>query len=451
MAPQSRSPSPSHPSPPTASGNNVETLNTPSSCIDDVDSNRDREGERGREPEGVGEGGNEKEGEEKEDDEQKAMLFALGDSDVKGRVRRKISPFSASGQVQPGSLSTSPQKATPLEHLHAFSDTTTFSSSEEYCQEDALNSRPRKGSEPPPSLVALFERDMGSSRRTHKQRSNEEGAQHPKQHSFDCSHLTTPQAQGSPRHRRRMKSPVPSDREKDREKAMTRAPSHPHLHQTTSTPHFPQVLSTQPLTKARSIQQLGMDSPSNLEEGPNQRSYSGDKEDLKLLNTRQKCRQDVVGKTPSSESLLTNVSSVASLKEKCEVERTVATEAHTVREDQVTAQRQMSVDSVPLRYTASPAKSYSDMWRRNSTQIGVRRDEAGGGRGNVRPRSMVETSTLRPHHSVEFNPTPSTLVAQMFWTAVSLLESDFEAEFSMALRLISKVVRYWVWSWCSFT
>ena len=64
----------------------------------------------------------------------------------------------------------------------------------------------------------------------------------------------------------------------------------------------------------------------------------------------------------------------------------------------------------------------------------------GGGKGSMRPHSMVDTSALRPHYSMgELNPTPSALVAQMFWTAVSLLESDFEAEFSMALRLISKV------------
>lgn len=72
----------------------------------------------------------------------------------------------------------------------------------------------RKGSEPPPSLQAIFSRDsMGSSRRwSNRQFSVDEihNAMHPKQHSLDSSYLQsiTPQ---SPKYRR-VKSPSVSDK-----------------------------------------------------------------------------------------------------------------------------------------------------------------------------------------------------------------------------------------------
>lgn len=365
---------------------------------------------------------------------------------------KKLIPISAAADhlLRPGSLSSSPQKAT-VEHFHAFSDITGLSSSGEYLLEETDDSRARKGSEPPPSLMAPFERDLGSSRRVMKQKSVEEGGAtvHPKQRSFDNSHLNAPHLQGSPKHHRRMKSPSTSEKGREKGKSkIKRAPSHPHLHQTSSNPH---PLSAQPLTKARSIQQLRMDS-SDSDDSRKQRSYSGGREDMRLLKphplrslAREGRVQEGVKKTPSRESLNSHVkeednpkttSSGGSPKEAHEKER-------YVRE---VGLRQVSVDSVltaPVRLSTSPSKSYSDMRRRNSTQIGLRKDilDSAGGRG--RPHSMVETSSFRPQHSVEFNPTPSDLVAQMFWTAVSLLQSDFEAEFFMALRLISKVTTYW--------
>ena len=426
----SQSPSPPHNSEP------VTTDDMPAACIGD-----EKETETA--------GGSTVEMEEQDNnDDQKEIPFELVDGELKGRVRKKITPLSVSQLVQPSSLSTSPQKTLLAEHLHTFSDSQALSSSDEYSREEPVDSRPRKGSEPPPSLLALFERDMGSSRRTQKQHSSDDGAVHPKQHSFDCNHLMAPQAHGSPKHRRRVKSPAPSASKRDKEKAMTRTPSHPHLHQTTSTPHFPHILSVQPLTKAHSIQQLRTGSPCDSEEAPIHRSYSVGRDDMKLLkpdmgglitSKPDTSKPDTAGLITSKESFHnsreSNISSVGSLKVKSDVKR-ASKEDLTTREERVISQRQLSVDSVPIR---SPAKSYQDMWRRNSTQIGTRREEGSGVKGNVRPRSMVETSALRPHYPVEFNPTPSALVAQMFWTAVSLLESDFEAEFSMALRLISKV------------
>ena len=64
----------------------------------------------------------------------------------------------------------------------------------------------------------------------------------------------------------------------------------------------------------------------------------------------------------------------------------------------------------------------------------------------LHPSSMIETSTFR-HHGQSFssvdmtpiNPAAPDLVAQLFWTAASLLESDYEGEYTMALRLMSRV------------
>lgn len=58
-------------------------------------------------------------------------------------------------------------------------------------------------------------------------------------------------------------------------------------------------------------------------------------------------------------------------------------------------------------------------------------------------RSMFETSSYRygPSFSSDaINPPPPDLLAQLFWTATSLLESDYEGEYLMAQRLLSKVV-----------
>ena len=41
--------------------------------------------------------------------------------------------------------------------------------------------------------------------------------------------------------------------------------------------------------------------------------------------------------------------------------------------------------------------------------------------------------------AAEVNPGAPELLAQLFWTGASLLESDYSGEYSMALRLLSKV------------
>lgn len=65
--------------------------------------------------------------------------------------------------------------------------------------------------------------------------------------------------------------------------------------------------------------------------------------------------------------------------------------------------------------------------------------------------SMIEMSTYHHHHQqsnyhrhltssqAEVNPGAPELLAQLFWTGASLLESDYLVEYTMALRLLSKV------------
>ena len=59
--------------------------------------------------------------------------------------------------------------------------------------------------------------------------------------------------------------------------------------------------------------------------------------------------------------------------------------------------------------------------------------------------SSSKMEGLRSHHGsmvaldIHTGPIPPSLLSQLFWTSVSLLESDYEQEFTMALRLLNKV------------
>ena len=148
----------------------------------------------------------------------------------------------------------------------------------------------RKGSEPPPSLQGLFDHGMGSSRRwVHKQFSADElQSNHPKQHSFDSTHLTqlravTPQ---SPKYMRRIKSPSTSDKASSNLESakIPRTPSHPHLNSATTSPQVSpapnkHMSSSESIVRAHSSQQLKMESD-NEEESVILRSGSGGRSDL---------------------------------------------------------------------------------------------------------------------------------------------------------------------------
>ena len=59
--------------------------------------------------------------------------------------------------------------------------------------------------------------------------------------------------------------------------------------------------------------------------------------------------------------------------------------------------------------------------------------------------SMIEMSTYQNYRNfptnfqAEVNPGAPELLAQLFWTGASVLESDYPGEYTMAMKLLSKV------------
>ncbi len=354
-------------------------------------------------------------------------------------------------------------------------------------------SRLRKSSEPPPSLMALFDNSMASSRRSAmmKQTSADQvTACHPRQTSLDSSQLHT--VQGSPKHGRKMKASSKSN--------MQRAPSHPHLNSTTSSPQVARVSLTPlnpPIHRARSTQQLKQETD-EVAAALKRRSFSGGKDDMHSLTStgsrphspgpslsssadaaalrvpsREEFRekeQSSMRRTPSHESLPDRDKGERSARDKenwgwgvvgKELKDSlsgsslpplaVSKEAHertlpAPKDTQMVVKEHFSTADMVYSYPVmtgrgSSGKSRVDVRRRNSMGI---RDTLGIVPGGKRPRphSMIETSSFRPAssgYSLDVNTAAPDLLAQLFWTAASLLESDFEGEFSMALRLLSKV------------
>lgn len=66
---------------------------------------------------------------------------------------------------------------------------------------------------------------------------------------------------------------------------------------------------------------------------------------------------------------------------------------------------------------------------------------------------MIEMSSLPTSYrfsnadqsQAQVNPGPPELLAQLFWTGASLLESDYPSEYTMALRLLTKVNLWNLW------
>ena len=317
--------------------------------------------------------------------------------------------------------------------------------------------RTRKASEPPPSLSALFDHDMASSRRVMKQKSMNEA--HLKQSSFDSSHLQ--RIESSPR--RQIRSPTMSENTSVTSSAsqlkedfggMHRAPSHPHLNSTTNSPQLLHMsslpLAGQPLVKAHSIQQLRAESngedPVSIRRSNSASSGKAGVGGVLLRKKKSKSKESLMRegtslrKTPSKE-LVKEAGEEEEREHGSGVsvgkERTAPS-----RDTQTSAAISVEPTQAPLvgNQHSSQAKHYMETRRRNSSQPSGRK-EVEGLYKCTRPMSMIETSSFRRggHYSFDFNPAPPNLLAQLFWTAVSLLESDFEGEFTMALRLLSKV------------
>ena len=85
--------------------------------------------------------------------------------------------------------------------------------------------------------------------------------------------------------------------------------------------------------------------------------------------------------------------------------------------------------------SATPVRPFSV----RTSSAGLRKDLSDSSiSSRIRPRSMIETS-CGMSHSREVKATPPDVLAQLFWTSCSLLESDYEDEFILALKLFSKV------------
>ena len=112
----------------------------------------------------------------------------------------------------------------------------------------------------------------------------------------------------------------------------------------------------------------------------------------------------------------------------------------------------LSTTRLPLSHQNSPSKIERESIRRRIS-ADPERDRihsAPGTRGRNRPRSMIETSSFHHLHygSIDLGlATSSDCLSQLFWTSVSLMLSDYEVEFSLALRLFGKVTSqldFWV-------
>ena len=198
----------------------------------------------------------------------------------------------------PPSLASAPDTKPPRElkdPKHKETLSTSAISTSAVVEKDVVKGR--KGSEPPPSLQALFTRDMGSSRRWANRpfstADTDIGNIHLKQHSFDSSHLQSLSPQSPKLYMRRVKSPSVSDKNTRGGVEMTleglaegrrdsegssgggggkdiglhRTPSHPHLNSATSSPqvsrhasaHTTDPTAQPPIARAHSSQQLKLE------------------------------------------------------------------------------------------------------------------------------------------------------------------------------------------------
>lgn len=68
--------------------------------------------------------------------------------------------------------------------------------------------------------------------------------------------------------------------------------------------------------------------------------------------------------------------------------------------------------------------------------------------GDIEPKAASNLSRSRSTQSLKHPQDPSgfddrlTILSQMFWISVSMMESDFEYEFLLAVRLLEKVSGY---------
>ena len=101
---------------------------------------------------------------------------------------------------------------------------------------------------------------------------------------------------------------------------------------------------------------------------------------------------------------------------------------------------------LPLSHQNSPNKAEKErLSRRTSADPDRDRERvlSAGSKGRSRPKSMIETGSYVHHRnpSMDFALSASQdFLVQLFWTSVSLLESDYENEYYLAQHLFGKVI-----------
>lgn len=262
--------------------------------------------------------------------------------------------------------------------------------------------RSRKSSEPPPSLQALFDHDMGSSRRMiNKQHSADHvHVAHPKQHSLDSTHLKSTTPQSPKLHTRRVKSPSTSDKNNridlSESGRIPRTPSHPHLNSPLSTTHITKLHTNDPpMVRAHSTQQLqdihnedDSNSSHNRFESLQVDSSLKNSKDREIYQSKESLKDSGLLKmqslTVSHESLVSNESvTVKEMTKESVVERVTSSKVQDV---------ESSSESSQAPSVVSPQKQPIDLKRRNSSllQYGVLKDSDGAEfSGKKRPRCVL--------------------------------------------------------------
>ena len=189
--------------------------------------------------------------------------------------------------------------------------------------------------------------------------------------------------------------------------SIVRVPSHPDLR---FRPQLTKVdsLDSSPIMRARSVNQLQQEL--DRETSLKRRAYSGSRDTV-----------------PGFAGLMKDNSQMRQSLDKLR-----------------SAQHKGTPSRLPLSHQNSPCKMEKErVGRRISADPERERVHSAGSRGRGRPKSMIETGSYAYYRnpSMDFVLAASQdFLGQLFWTSVSLLESDYENEYYLAQHLFGKVI-----------
>ncbi len=189
--------------------------------------------------------------------------------------------------------------------------------------------------------------------------------------------------------------------------SIIRVPSHPDLR---LRPQLAKVdsLDSSPIMRARSVNQLQQDLDS--ETSLKRRAYSGSRETV-----------------PGFAGLMKDNSQMRQSLDRLR-----------------STQYKGTPSRLPLSHQNSPCKMEKErVGRRISADPERERVHSAGSKGRGRPKSMIETGSYAHYRnpSMDFVLSASQdFLSQLFWTSVSLLESDYENEYYLAQHLFGKVI-----------